>query len=184
MIANLPNYLTLFRIAVIPVVVGLFYFKNEWGFFIAALCFLLACITDFLDGYVARAYQQTTQFGSFLDPIADKLLVASTILLLVGFDRIKGLSLLPAIIILCREILVSGLREFLAQTQASMPVTTLAKWKTTLQMGALGILIASPPSDDPLSFAGLGIAGLWIAAFLTLKTGYDYLRASLKHIKD
>ena len=182
MIAGVPNYLTLFRIAVIPIVIGLFYLQNKWGYWIAAGFFFVACITDFLDGYLARTWEQSTQFGQFLDPMADKLLVASTILLLVGFDHIKGLSLIPAIIILCRELLVSGLREFLAETHVSMPVTTLAKWKTTLQMTALGFLIPGDPSSRFSSLSSFGLFGLWIAALLTLLTGYDYLRAGLKHM--
>ena len=178
MITNLPNYLTFFRIAVIPVVVILFYTENNTCYLAAAVLFALACITDFLDGYLARTYDQTTTLGSFLDPIADKLLVASTLLLLVGFDHITGLSLVPALIILCREILVSGLREFLAQAEESIPVTPLAKWKTTLQMTSIGLLIAFGPSKGFFSFYSLGVMGLWAAAILTIITGYDYLRKS------
>lgn len=180
---NLPNALTLCRIAVIPIVIALFYLKTEISFWIAAGCFMIACITDFLDGYVARTLEQTTRLGSFLDPLADKLLVSSTLLLLAGFERISGISLLPAIIILCREILVSGLREFLAQTQVLIPVTPLAKWKTALQMMSLVLLIAFSPTDSWLSFATLGLVGLWAAALLTLMTGYDYLKVSLHHIR-
>ncbi|ARN84394.1 CDP-diacylglycerol--glycerol-3-phosphate 3-phosphatidyltransferase [Candidatus Nucleicultrix amoebiphila FS5] len=183
MLPNLPNTLTLFRIAIIPIMIVLFYMNKEMGFWIAAVFFMFACITDFLDGYFARTFKQTTKLGGFLDPIADKLLVASTLLLLVGFDRIRGLSLVPAIIILCREILVSGLREFLAQTQISVPVSQLAKWKTAVQMGAIGLLIAVPESSYFFSLATIGIIGLWVAAILTLVTGYDYLRASYHHMK-
>ncbi|MGN6670455.1 MAG: CDP-diacylglycerol--glycerol-3-phosphate 3-phosphatidyltransferase [Candidatus Nucleicultricaceae bacterium] len=178
MITNLPNYLTFFRIAVIPIVVALFYTKNEVCYIIAGCLFALACITDFLDGYLARTYDQTTTLGSFLDPIADKLLVASTLLLLVGFSRIGGPSLIPALVILCREILVSGLREFLAQAEESMPVSYLAKWKTALQMISIGLLIGFGPTDQIISLYSLGIVGLWFAAILTLITGYDYLRKS------
>lgn len=178
MIKNIPNCLTLFRIAVIPIVVALFYSKNDICYIIAAGFFALACITDFLDGYVARTYDQATTLGSFLDPIADKLLVASTLLLLVGFNHIIGISLIPALIILCREILVSGLREFLAQAEESMPVTYLAKWKTGLQMTSIGILIGFGPTEELVSLYTLGIIGLWAAAILTIITGYDYLRKS------
>lgn len=184
MLAGLPNYLTLFRIALIPVVAALFYLNSNLGYWIASFFFVIACITDYLDGYYARTLRQTTQLGQFLDPMADKLLVASTLLLLVGFDHIKGISLIPAIIILCRELLVSGLREFLAQTKMSMPVTSLAKWKTGLQMTSLTILIAATPLTDFLYLHVFGIFGLWISALLTLLTGYDYCRFGLSHISN
>ena len=180
--ARLPNILTLLRIALIPVVIFLFYLQNQTGHYIAAAIFILACITVYLDGYFARTYDQTTNFGRFLDPVADKLLICSTLLLLVGFDHIKGLSLIPAIIILCREILVSGLREFLSETHLSMPVTTFAKWKTGLQMTALSILIIAKPDYGIFSLANAGLAGLWIAAALTLVTGYDYMKTGLKMV--
>src|SRR3989338_3460936 len=138
---TLPNFLTFVRIALIPVVVGLFYFDRPCSNWLAAAFFILACVTDYLDGYFARTLKQTTRFGVFLDPIADKLLVAATLLMLVGFNRIEGISLIPAVIILCREILVSGLREFLAEVHVSVPVTRLAKWKTGIQMVALSCLI-------------------------------------------
>jgi cardiolipin synthase len=181
-LAGLPNYLTLFRIALIPVVASLFYLKSNLGYWIASSFFVVACITDYLDGYYARTLRQTTQLGQFLDPMADKLLVASTLLLLVGFDRIKGVSLIPAIIILCRELLVSGLREFLAEMKMSMPVTQLAKWKTGFQMTALTILIAATPITNFLYLHALGTLSLWVSAILTLITGYDYCRFGLKHI--
>jgi len=183
---NIPNLLTLTRIALIPVVLVLFYMEKPWGNWLAATVFIAACITDYLDGYYARALKQSSSFGSILDPIADKLLVASTILMLAVFGRITEWTLIPAIIILCREILVSGLREFLAEVKISMPVTPLAKWKTGVQMTALSLLII----DDidlyiikiPLFL--LGSLGLWVAGGLTLVTGMDYFRASLKYIKD
>lgn len=181
-LATLPNALTCARIALVPVVVALFYGDSPLSSWVAACIFLLACITDYLDGYFARALKQTTHFGSFLDPMADKLLVAATVLMLVGFGRIEGLSLIPAVIILCRELLVSGLREFLAEVHVSVPVTQLAKWKTGLQMGALVCLILGDSPPFAPSFDVLGILGLWIAALLTLITGFDYLRASLKYM--
>jgi cardiolipin synthase len=180
---SVPNALTLFRILVIPVVMGFFYLESEIGSWIAAICFLIACITDYLDGYFARTLHQETHLGSFLDPLADKLLIASTLLMLAGFGRIQGLSLIPAVIILCREILVSGLREFLAQTAVSLPVTTLAKWKTTLQMLALGFLILGDPFPEILPLPQFSILALWLSALLTLLTGYDYLFRSFKHIQ-
>ncbi len=172
------------RIALIPVVVGLFYFDRPLSNWLAAFFFILACITDYLDGYFARILKQTTNFGVFLDPIADKLLVAATLLMLVGFGRIQGISLIPAVIILCREILVSGLREFLAEAHVSVPVTELAKWKTTIQMIALSLLIIENVPGFPLPIHLFGIIGLWIAALLTLLTGFDYLRAGVKHMGD
>jgi cardiolipin synthase len=179
---TLPNLLTFIRIALIPVVVVLFYFDRPLSNWIVAFIFIIACITDYLDGYFARAWKQSTNFGVFLDPVADKLLVAATLLMLVGFGRIQGISLIPAVIILCREILVSGLREFLAEAHVSIPVTRLAKWKTAIQMLALTFLIIEDIPGFPLSIEALGIFGLWIAALLTLITGFDYLRAGLKHM--
>lgn len=183
-ITGLPNILTLFRIAVIPVVVGLLFFKTEWTNFIAAALFLVAGITDYLDGYFARAWKQTTNMGRFLDPIADKLLIASTLMMLVGTDRIEGISLIPAVIILCREILVSGLREFLAEMNAIIPVTPLAKWKTTLQMFAIGFLVLGDQLGESIPITTFALVGLWAAALLTLITGYDYFSRSLKYFKD
>ncbi len=179
---TLPNLLTFLRIALVPVVVTLFYFDRPLSNWIVAAIFIVACITDYLDGYFARILKQTTQFGTFLDPIADKLLVSATLLMLVGFGRIQGLSLIPAVIILCREILVSGLREFLAEVHVSIPVTRLAQWKTAIQMIALTFLIIENIPDCPFSFDEAGIGGLWIAAFLTLITGFDYLRAGLRYM--
>lgn len=179
---TLPNLLTFARIALVPVVVALFYFDRPLSNWIAAGIFIIACITDYLDGYFARTLKQTSTFGSFLDPMADKLLVSATLLMLVGFGRIQGLSLIPAVVILCREILVSGLREFLAEVNVPVPVTHLAKWKTTLQMIALSLLIIESIPDVPLPLHELGILGLWVSALLTLMTGFDYLRAGLKHM--
>lgn len=179
---TLPNFLTLLRIAIIPIIVGLFYFDRPLSNWLAASFFILACITDYLDGYFARTLKQATRVGSFLDPMADKLLIAAILLMLVGFHRISGLALIPAVIILCREILVSGLREFLAETHVSMPVTRLAKWKTTLQMGALVFLIIEDIPGLPFSLEDVGTFGLWVAALLTLITGFDYFRAGLRHL--
>lgn len=179
---TVPNFLTIIRIALIPVVVGLFYFDRPLSNWIVAAIFVLACITDYLDGYFARTLKQTSSFGMFLDPVADKLLVAATLLMLVGFGRIQGLSLIPAVVILCREMLVSGLREFLAEAHVSVPVTRLAKWKTTIQMIALTLLIIEDIPGFFLPISSFGTIGLWAAAFLTLITGFDYLRAGLKHM--
>ena len=170
---TIPNFLTIIRIALIPVVVVLFYFDRPLSNWIVASIFIVACITDYLDGYFARVLKQTSKLGIFLDPIADKLLVAATLLMLVGFGRIQGLSLIPAVIILCREILVSGLREFLAEAHVSVPVTRLAKWKTAIQMIALTLLIIEDIQGFFLPIAAIGILGLWVAALLTLITGFD-----------
>jgi CDP-diacylglycerol---glycerol-3-phosphate 3-phosphatidyltransferase len=183
MLDSLPNLITLIRILLIPIVVGLFYLDKPLGYLAAAALFIIACLTDFLDGYVARAYKQVTSLGSFLDPLADKLLVAAVLMMLAGFNRLPGISLVPAIIILCREILVSGLREFLGKVNADLPVTELAKWKTGLQMTSLACLIIADP-DSIFSFVlYIGLAGLWLAALLTLVSGYDYLKQSLKYMK-
>ena len=179
---DLPNRLTLSRIAVIPLLVGLLFLSGAFWQWLALLIYIAACITDYFDGKLARQRAQVSALGRFLDPIADKLLVAAIILALVAVDRIDGWLVLPALVILCREVLVSGLREYLAELQVSVPVSKLAKWKTTVQMVALGLLILGPAG--PMGIAKLGAIGLWIAAALTLITGYDYLRVGLRHMTD
>ena len=180
---NLPNLLTLFRIVVIPGLVALFYIETRFASWLACGLFSLAAITDFFDGYIARATKQQSAFGRFLDPIADKLLVASTLLMMVAFGQIRGLVILPALVILCREITVSGLREYLAGLRVSMPVSQLAKWKTTLQMLAIAVLIVGDNGPRDVPVVEIGAIGLWVAAILTIVTGYDYLRAGLRHIE-
>lgn len=170
---NLPNYLTYFRIAVIPLLILLFYPDDKWTNIVCASLFLLACITDWLDGYVARLWNVQSSIGRFLDPIADKLLVATALVLLVSTKQAHAL---PAIAIMCREILVSGLREFLAEIRVSVPVSRLAKWKTGVQMAAIFCLLYGAP------VAHLGQILLWLAAILTLVTGYAYLKTGLKHM--
>ncbi len=184
MLTTLPNILTFSRIAAIPVVVALMYIPQPLGNWLAFSVYVYACITDFFDGYLARAWSQQSAFGRFLDPIADKLLVATLLMMLVGTGTIEGMTVLAAVVILCREILVSGLREFLAEARVGVPVSLLAKWKTTIQMLALGFLIVGPagPAFGPMSTTDVGVYGLWGAALLTLVTGYDYLRAGLRHI--
>lgn len=186
MATSLPNLLTYSRIAAIPVVVGLILSQVLWAEWLALGIYTAACITDFLDGYLARAWQQQSNIGRFLDPIADKLLIASVLMVMVGVDTIGGVSILPALVILCREFLVSGLREYLAEIRIGLPVSRLAKWKTGIQMTAIGFLVVS---DSDITVFGItpvdvGIVGLWIAAILTLVTGYDYLRHSYDHIDD
>jgi len=182
MLSSVPNMLTLGRIIAIPGIVALFYLETPLGQWLACGLFGLAALTDFLDGYLARAWSQQSAFGRFLDPVADKLLVAATLLLLTGFGQISGGTVLPAVVILCREIVVSGLREFLAGVDIGVPVTTLAKWKTALQMFAIGFLIVGQHGPESIPTQLIGEWCLWIAAVLTLITGYDYLRAGLRHI--
>jgi len=182
---NLPNILTLSRILAIPVIVTVLLFvESPTGNWLALAIYTYACITDFLDGYLARVWRMQSSLGRFLDPIADKLLVAAVLLMLVGVDHFGGLHILPAAVILCREIVVSGLREFLASVKVGMPVSRLAKWKTTIQMLTLGFLIVGPagPAFGPLSTTEVGLIGLWGAALLTLVTGADYLYEGLKHM--
>ena len=182
MLSNLPNFLTLFRIAVIPGLVALFYLNTPLASWLACGLFTLAGITDFFDGYIARVLKQQSAFGRFLDPVADKLLVSSALLMMVAFGQISGFVILPALVILCREITVSGLREYLAGLRVSVPVSQLAKWKTTLQMVAIGVLILGDHGPGGPVFVQIGEAGLWLAAIFTIVTGYDYLRAGLRHI--
>lgn len=182
MITSLPNLLTLSRIVVIPVLVALFFVDGQTAKWAALILFTLAGITDYFDGYFARTRRQISALGRFLDPVADKLLIASVILLLVAFGRIKDWTVLPALVILCREILVSGLREFLAGLRVRVPVSRLAKWKTGIQMVAIGFLIVGDAAPEEIPALAIGAVGLWIAAVLTMVTGYDYLRSGLKHM--
>ena len=183
MLTSLPNLLTLLRIFIIPGLVGLLYFDHAMARWIALGLYSVACITDYFDGYLARHFNEVSPLGRFLDPIADKLLVAAVILMLSGDGRISGLVLLPGLVILCREILVSGLREYLAEIRVPMPVSKLAKWKTVIQMLALGVLIVGEEAGpEILPMDIMGDTGLWIAAILTLITGYDYLARGVKHM--
>lgn len=180
---NLPNILTFSRILAIPALIAAFFLQGILGMWLAFCIFVLAGITDYLDGYFARVLGQHSKLGTFLDPVADKLLVASALLMLVAFDRIVGLLVLPTVVILCREILVSGLREFLAELKVSVPVSRLAKWKTAVQMVAIGALLWNEAAPPIVPAIEIGSYGLWIAALLTLYTGYDYLRAGLRHMR-
>lgn len=189
---NIPNILTMFRIVLIPIIIASFYLERDLFHIVAAGLFIVASITDFFDGYLARVLKATSSFGTFLDPIADKLLVASILLMLVNFDYINNYDILPAIAILCREILVSGLREHLGQLSISMPVTKLSKFKTATQMIALFLLLlgVEGPSiveveqlTDENTTVLFGRVLLWISAILTTITGYVYLKAGIKHMK-
>lgn len=187
---NIPNMLTYARIVAVPLVVFCFFIEghlksSDPARWTALGLFVAASITDYLDGYLARIWQQTSTIGRMLDPIADKLLVSACLLLLAADGTIAGWTLWAAIIILCREILIAGLREYLAELKVSVPVTRLAKWKTTIQMVAIAFLLAGPAGDKVLPYTTeYGIILLWVAAIITLYTGYDYFRAGLKHIVD
>jgi cardiolipin synthase len=180
---SLANRLTISRIAVIPVILVLLFLQKEWAAWIALVLFVAAGITDMLDGYVARRDRQVSMIGEFLDPIADKLLVAAVILLLVYNGHITGDAIVPAVIILLREVAVSGLREFLATVRVSMPVSKLAKWKTFIQIWAISFLIGGDYAPA-LHATQIGDFCLWIAGVLTAVTAWDYWRASLKHFKN
>jgi CDP-diacylglycerol--glycerol-3-phosphate 3-phosphatidyltransferase/cardiolipin synthase len=180
---SLPNVLTYGRIVAVPALVAcLFFLKGDVARWSAFALFVLASLTDWLDGYLARAWEQQSTLGRMLDPIADKLLVGAVLLMLVYDNTISGWSIWAAIIILLREILVSGLREFLAELNVKIHVSQLAKWKTAMQMIALGALLVGPAAEKivPGIMAG-GLVLLWIAALLTLWTGYDYLKAGVVH---
>ena len=187
---SLPNILTYARIVAVPLVVLCFFVEGRlqstdtarWW---AVIIFVVASVTDFFDGYLARVWKQTSNIGRMLDPIADKLLVSACLLLLAADGTIAGWALWAAIIILCREILVSGLREYLASLKVSVPVSRLAKWKTTVQMFSIVFLLAGPAGDKVIPYATeFGLVMLWVAAILTLWTGWDYFRAGLKHVID
>jgi cardiolipin synthase len=187
---NIPNLLTYARILAVPIIVGCFFVEGQlessdvarWT---ALVLFAVASLTDYLDGYLARIWNQTSNIGRMLDPIADKLLVAAVLLLLAADQTIAGWSLWAAITILCREILVSGLREYLAALKVSVPVTRIAKWKTTIQMVSIAFLLAGPAGDKILPYTTqMGIVLLWLAAILTFYSGYDYFKAGVKHLVD
>jgi cardiolipin synthase len=181
--ASLPNLLTYARIVAVPAMVASFYLPDDAGRITALVIFIAAAVTDFLDGYLARAWGQQSALGRMLDPIADKLLVAAALLVLVAEGSIGGWSLWAALIILSREILVSGLREFLAEVRVSVPVTRLAKWKTTAQLVAIGFLLIGPVGEKLFAWTEeIGLTLLWIAAVVTLYTGYDYFRAGFRHL--
>ncbi|WP_245615640.1 CDP-diacylglycerol--glycerol-3-phosphate 3-phosphatidyltransferase [Afifella pfennigii] len=181
---TIPNILTYGRIAAAPLVGATFFIPGDAGPWIAFVIFVVASVTDYFDGYLARIWEQQSALGRMLDPIADKLLVAVSILVLVADGMLAGWSIWAGIIILMREILVSGLREFLAELRVSVPVTKLAKWKTTLQLVAIAALLIAPALQGAKSgfIINTGLAFFWVAALVTLYTGYDYFRAGLKHL--
>jgi cardiolipin synthase len=186
MLTDLPNVLTLSRVAAIPVLIVLASIGSPGCDLAACIVFASAGVTDYLDGKLARSRKQFSDLGRMLDPIADKLLVGAVLIMLAGDGRLGPWGLYPAIVIMCREILVSGLREFLAEIRVGLPVTRLAKWKTTAQMAALGFLIAGNGTAHLLVIGWLpvwliGIVLLWVSALLTVITGWDYLLAGLRH---
>jgi cardiolipin synthase len=181
---NVPNVLTYGRIAAAPLVGATYYIPGNWGPWIAFSIFVIASVTDYFDGYLARIWQQQSALGRMLDPIADKLLVSVAILVLAVDGMFDGTSFWAAVIILMREIFVSGLREFLAELRVSVPVTRLAKWKTTMQLIAVAALLIAPALQGARQgfIINLGLTFFWATAIVTLYTGYDYFRAGLKHI--
>ncbi len=184
---SLPNILTLSRIFAVPLLVFLLWRPAPLDYAITFVLYCIVGLTDYFDGYLARTQGQISRLGQFLDPIADKIMVAAVLVMLISSRRsnpvpeIEGLHIIAALIILLREIFVSGLREFLAPLNISMPVSSLAKWKTTFQLVALGALILGGAVPQQYWVHLVGLASLWLAASLTLVTGYDYLRIGLKH---
>ena len=185
---TVPNLLTLSRIFAVPILVFLLWRPSPVDYAITFVLYCIVGITDYFDGYLARAQGQISRLGQFLDPIADKIMVAAVLIMLISSRKsnpvpeIEGLHIIAALVILLREIFVSGLREFLAPLNVSMPVSSLAKWKTTLQLVALGALILGGAFPKYLWVHDAGLVSLWAAAVLTLITGYDYLRIGLKHL--
>jgi CDP-diacylglycerol--glycerol-3-phosphate 3-phosphatidyltransferase len=187
---TLPNLLTLSRIFAVPILVFLLWYPG-WraGYAVGFVLYCVVGVTDYLDGYLARAQGTVSKLGVFLDPIADKIMVAAVIVMLLaveggpgGYPMIHGWDVIPALVILLREIAVSGLREFLAQLSVSVPVSKLAKWKTTFQMVSLGALILAGAVPHLPWVHLTGVVSLWAAALLTVVTGWDYLRVGLKHM--
>tara|TARA_Y100001936_G_C16063497_1_gene665684 strand:- start:577 stop:1161 length:585 start_codon:yes stop_codon:yes gene_type:complete len=183
---KIPNYLTIGRIVIVPIFVVAYYLPGFYGDVIPFALFLIASFTDFLDGLLARMYKEESKLGELLDPIADKIIVATALILLVMDNTIKNFEVIAAIIILTREILISGLREFLAKGKIKLPVSNLAKLKTVLQMTAISILLTGETGNRIVNFQDynaqtIGIILLWLSAFLTLYTGYDYLRKGIDH---
>jgi len=186
---KIPNILTIGRIILVPIFVFAFYLPGILGDLIPLIIFLLASFTDFLDGLLARLYKEESKLGELLDPIADKIIVAAALILLVMNDTIKNYEVIAAIIILTREILISGLREYLGKSQVSIPVTSLAKFKTFIQMFSIAILLTGESGNKLINFQDynantIGIILLWLSAFLTLYTGYDYVKKGISHAMD
>ena len=183
---KIPNILTIGRIIIVPIFVLAFFIPGFFGDLIPFFLFVLASFTDYLDGLLARIFKEESRLGELLDPIADKIIVAAALILLVMNGTIKNYEVIAAIIILTREILISGLREFLAKTSVSIQVTSLSKLKTLLQMLSIAILLTGESGNKLINFQDynaqtIGIILLWLSAFLTLYTGYDYVRKGIDH---
>lgn len=181
-IYTIPNIITFIRIFLIPIILYLLFSENPNIVLIAGLLFIVSSVSDYFDGYLARTLNQSSKLGTLLDPIADKLLIASVIVVLVDTGVISNIHVVPAIIILLREIAISGLREFLAKLNTDMPVSKLAKYKTTFQMVSLSILIISLGFELNDLLWNIGLITLWIAAIITILSGYNYMVKGLKHI--
>ena len=181
-IYTIPNIITFIRIFLIPIILYLLFSENPNIVLIAGLLFIVSSVSDYFDGYLARTLNQSSKLGTLLDPIADKLLIASVIVVLVDTGVITNIHVVPAIIILLREIAISGLREFLAKLNTDMPVSKMAKYKTTFQMVSLSILIISLGFELNDLLWNIGLITLWIAAIITLLSGYNYMVKGLKHI--
>jgi cardiolipin synthase (CMP-forming) len=180
--SQLPNALTLSRIAVLPLLIAFLWMDGETWRWVGLALYVTACATDYLDGWVARVMDTQTELGRLFDPIADKLLVSACLLILCALDDIQGWTVLAALVILLREILVSGVREFLVEIRIGLPVSRLAKWKTSIQMIAIGFLIIGDTAPAWTRAQVIGEVGLWAAAALTLVTGYDYMRIGLANV--
>ena len=183
---KIPNYLTIGRIIIVPIFVFTYYLPGFYGDVLPFALFVIASFTDFLDGLLARMFKEESKLGELLDPIADKIIVATALILLVMDETIKNYEVIAAIIILTREILVSGLREFLAKGSITMQVTSLSKLKTFIQMTSIAILLTGESGNKIINFQDynaqtVGIILLWFSSFLTLYTGYDYLRRGIDH---
>ncbi len=178
----IPNILTLSRIFVIPAIVSCFFICDSFVRYIGASLYLCACFTDFLDGYLARQWEQVSSFGKFCDPVADKILVSIILLMLAGYGVLSGVHLIAAATILAREVMVSGLRSYLGQIQKVLPVTKFSKWKTAIQMAAIAVLMFYFASNNGTLY-GCGLTLLWIASFLTVVTGYRYMKRGFKYIE-
>jgi len=186
---KIPNILTIGRIILVPFFIGTFYLPGAMGDWRPFFIFVLASFTDFLDGLLARLYKEESKLGELLDPVADKIIIASALVLLIMDDTIKDYEVIAAIIILIREILISGLREFLAKVQVKMPVTNLAKFKTFIQMFSIAILLTGESGNQLINYQdyntqSIGIVLLWLSAFLTIYTGYDYVKKRIHHAID
>lgn len=196
MLKQLPNILTISRIVLLPVLIGLFFIPGNNAAWTALWIYVFCAVTDFFDGYLARKFGTTSNFGTFLDPISDKIMVAALLMALAAFDRLEGYWIIPAIIILSREFLIAGLREYLGPQNIKVPVSKLAKWKTGFQMTALGFLVIGDYGDNAMqtvfgwTIGGADVVGalltgqilLSMAAVITIVTGWSYLKIGVRHI--